>query len=470
MSDQHYYRVIGQDFGPVTQSALQLLIRGGQLGTDAEVRCGADGEWKVVGECSELAPPAGNDSPVLEEISDLSEIDAGYSGDSHVLSGSTVIARGNSGTSLSKSTIEIDEEKTWFCQVLGEEFGPLAMPDVRRMVEADELSAADLVRSEDQTVWAPASMLLGALFPDASVDDLFASAPRSSTSTGSPARPTRTARSKRATKSAAAGDVELADSVKIVDAATVVARQPKAARPASAAKAQVAASPSASPPASATTDQLGEKARTPALQAPTKVDSPECQKSTPLPRETQASAPPAQGPPSAAHTMNALAAAKLAKARASKPKMGGGLSMPDIPIEGLLKLVGVVALCAAVYFVYTLLPSSGNLPATYARLVEIYKEHEQLPDEGAERDQFVTNAIEEVDRLRAPLNESMSASNLAGLELNFTAGALLVVLDAADEDELDGARTNFLRQVEASHDALTESGVDASELPTIDQE
>ena len=113
--------------------------------------------------------------------------------------------------------------------------------------------------------------------------------------------------------------------------------------------------------------------------------------------------------------MNALAAAKLAKARASKPKMGGGLSMPDIPIEGLLKLVGVVALCAAVYFVYTLLPSSGNLPATYARLVEIYKEHEQLPDEGAERDQFVTNAIEDsLERIDVGLESGRTGIELHG--------------------------------------------------------
>jgi hypothetical protein len=467
MSDQYYYRVIGQDFGPVALSALQLLIRDGQLGTDTEVRRGADGEWTAASECSELSHQAGNDSSVLEEVSDLSEIDADYSGDSHVLSGSHVIARGNFGASLSKSAIEIDEGKTWFCQVLGEEFGPLTMPDLRRMVEANELSAADLVRSEDQTGWAPASMLLGELFPDASVDDLFASAPGSSANTRAPAPPTKIIRSKPATKPAADGDFELADSVKMVDAPPPVVGQPKAAPPATVAKVPVAASPPS--PTSETTDPPVETPQTLASKARTKIDSSERQESTPLPRETQASVP-TQSPPAAAHTMTGPAAAKLASARASKPKMSDRFSMPDIPTEGLLKLVGVVALCAAAYFVYTILPSSTDLSGTYVRLVEIYQEHEQLPDDGAERDAFTISAIEEVERLRAPLSETMSASNLAGLELNFTAGALLVVLDTTDEDELEGARASFLKQIAASHDALTDSGVDASLLPTIEQE
>ena len=144
--------------------------------------------------------------------------------------------------------------------------------------------------------------------------------------------------------------------------------------------------------------------------------------------------------------------------------------MPEIPIGGILILVGALAVCAGAYFAFTLLPSSTDLSGTYVRLVEIYEEFEQLPDEGAERDSFIASASAEVEQLQAPLSESLSASNLPGLELSFTAGALLTLLNLTDETELEEARATFHRQVGASHHALTESGVDTSQLPTIESD
>ena len=465
MSDQYYYRVIGQDFGPVTRSALQLLIRGGQLGSDTEIRRGADGEWMAASRLDEVDSYPGNDSSVLEEISDLSEIDADYSGDSHVLSGSTVIARADSGTSFSKSMIELDEEKMWFCQVLGQEFGPLRMGDLHKMVEASELSAADLVRSEDQVGWAPASLLLGELFPDASVDDLFASAPDSGAGIRVPRAAANKKRSVPAGRAAAVGEFELADSVKIVDAPPVV-QPPKAPRPAPAAAA------ASSPPQTSTDPEPSSPApETPTSEVPARAVSPQGQEAAPVSRESHAPAPSApvtQSPSAATRAMNRASASQGANTAATRPKSGGGFSMPDIPIEGILKVVGVVAVCAAAYFAFTLLPSSMDLTGTYVRLVDIYSEFEDLPAEGSERDDFIAKATAEVERLRTPLSESMSASNLPGLELNFTAGALLVLLNATDETELEEARATFHKQVAASHYALTESGVDTSQFPTIE--
>jgi len=472
MSDQYYYRVIGQDFGPVTLSALQLLFRGGQLGSDAQIRRGSDGEWMAAGRFDEVDGNSGNDSSVLEEISDLSEIDADYSGDSHVLSGSAVIARGDSGTGLSKSTIEINEEKTWFCQVLGQEFGPLTMDGLRKMVEASELSAGDLVRSEDQTGWAPASMLLGELFPDASMDDLFASAPDSVAGTRVPSAATRKKRASPAGRTASAGDFELADSVKLVEA--------PAPRPAASPAAAASSSPSLKTPAAKRLSPAPKtsKPKTSTSEVPTQSVSPKAEEAAPVTRESHVPASPASVPPgpmtqtpaAATHAVNRAPASLRANKATTRPRSGGGFSMPDIPVEGLLKLVGVVAVCAAAYFAFTLLPSSMDLPETYVRMVEIYNEFEQLPDEGAERKSFIAKVTAEVERLRTPLSESMSASNLPGLELNFTAGALLVLLNVTDKTELEVARANFLKQVAASHFALTDSGVDASQLPTIESE
>ena len=49
----------------------------------------------------------------------------------------------------------------WYCQVLGEELGPLPWPDLVEMVRSGTVSRSDLVRREASGPWEPAEKVVG---------------------------------------------------------------------------------------------------------------------------------------------------------------------------------------------------------------------------------------------------------------------------------------------------------------------
>lgn len=514
MSDQYYYELLGQEFGPVTLSALELLVRGGQLGPDDRVRLGENGTWCAASTLRELVSVPSDDSSVLEELSDLSEIDADYSGDSHILTGgnNTNVADGGSGSSLSKSSIEVAEEQLWFCQVLGEELGPMTMADLRHMVETEELGAADLVRSKDREGWAPASMLLGELFPDASLDDLLASAPDSSAEiqlpdmTASGAQPAaHDAPDFELSDSALISpedlppvtgsdadddsEFELADNVQLVDSADNIKL------PAAPAAQQTPVEPVADVPAAEEPDESDADSSFKDLDDDDKEDweaalyepSGDTATSTPASAGTptsDAARPAATQPKDSSASESQRAAADLVNKAAMsmqadidsthKPPGGGGFSMslPDmsaIPVEALLKLVALIALCVGGFYGYKLLPISMDLPTMYVRLTEIHAELETLPESGPTRDDFVAASQSELEKLRKPLEGRTSSSDKSAMEMNFASGALLYLVIATDEDEIEAGQKEFRTNMKSAKFALVEDGADASTLPDVEQ-
>lgn len=508
MADQYYYELLGQEFGPISLSALQVLVRGGQLGTDARVRLGDAGPWAPASSFSELSGGAASDSAdgsALEEISDLSEINADFSGDSHVLtSDAAAAAVGGSGSRLSKSTIEIDEEKSWYCQVLGEELGPMKISDLKHMVAQQELGPADLVRAEDQSSWGPAGMQLGELFPDTSLNDLLAAAPDSTTEQSPAASPNTPAdlpsiddfelsdsavpasRSTAATDSGA-GDFELADNVPLMDSA------------------EASPSPPASPPSEETASEPTSVAST--QDDPYQgldddddqyqgLDDSDDGESTdweamlsdpapssrvrPAPAKTRPSAPDSEpvaatrrdseGHSAVDDLINKASAAMredVDDTQQPASKRNRSLSLPALPIEGLLKLVGVVALCAAGYFIYINLPHSTDVPTTYSRLSTIYTEFNQLPASGPDRAEFIEDVSGEIAAMRAPLNNTPTADKSASLDLNFAAGALLYLVNATEADQIADGKQTFLAEMQSCKSAWQSEGGDTTTMPDI---
>jgi len=411
MADQYYYELLGQEFGPVSLSVLQLVVRNSQIGTDDRVRRGEDGAWASVRSFSELKNISGPDddsSDGLDEFSDLSEIDADYSGGSDSLSRSDAMhSPTQSGSRLSKSRTEVEEEKFWYCRVLGAELGPMSLVDLRHMIEHDELVPADLVRSEDQQDWAPAGIRLGELFPDPSLDDLLAAVPDStaelklpsSDKSGSRASDTPSIRDldmgNAATSASgpsqvatpASDDCELADNVSMVDSSPELASSAAHRGQASAGitnESDRETAGSAEEPDSADAvpdnayhgmdddddephqsldddyDPLNWEAE---LQSPASAQS-----------DTQASA--AKQPEAAvtgdASESQSAAADMIGRAVASmqqdinavktpnRSRPGFSFYMPDIPTGFLLKAGGIVAACVLGHFIILSIAGSGG--------------------------------------------------------------------------------------------------------------
>lgn len=505
MAEQYYYELLGQEFGPVSLSALQMLVRGGQLGTDARVRIGEDGDWAPASSFSELSGGGSvhdddSSADMLEELSDLSEIDADYSGDSHVLSASGATpAPGDSGSKLSKSTIEVDEEKSWYCQVLGEELGPMKIDDIRHMVELQELGAADLVRSEDQQGWAPAGMQLGELFPDTSLDDLLAAAPDSSpevkipdglasgvTDSDSPSiddfelsDAVAAAASSVAPAPDDDGDFELADNVSMVDSSDQI---PTAGALANASSNDADSSDEAADAAFQGMDDDDDDAAYHGLDDDDDdqpVTETEPQPSIPAATPSTPAHPPVTVPAADGTQSQSAAADLVSKAaasmqqdinQASAPKRSlpsFSFNMPDIPIEFLLKVVALIGVCVGGYYVYINLPQSLDVPTTYARLNDIYGEFKQLPPSGPERDEFIEATTTEIEAIRGPLNESATQNNDVVLDLNFAAGALMFLINSTEEDQITDGRDTFVAQMEACRAAFGSQGGDISAMPSV---
>jgi len=49
----------------------------------------------------------------------------------------------------------------WYCQVLGEQMGPLSWSDLVDLVRLGTVGETDLVRREGQTAWEPAEKVIG---------------------------------------------------------------------------------------------------------------------------------------------------------------------------------------------------------------------------------------------------------------------------------------------------------------------
>ena len=118
MADQWFYRMFGQDFGPVAFDELKSLAELGSIAADDEVRDASSADWVIAGSIGELG---------------LS------SGGSATLSVRAVMT----APTASSSHAGADD---WYCKAFGQELGPLPLEEVVAYAEQGQLSADDEVR------------------------------------------------------------------------------------------------------------------------------------------------------------------------------------------------------------------------------------------------------------------------------------------------------------------------------------
>jgi len=159
---QWYYQNLGEEFGPVSGGALRDLVDSHQLDGGDLVRESDSDQWQRV------------DSVELPESDYVDEIPV----DEDVLTSLDDIVLGEDNTPKK-------QRQQWYCQVLGQELGPMSFDDLLERAHSKQLSKNDLVRSDSESNWVQAESIVG-LFDHVKEEVLTAP---TNVSTVSPQRP-----------------------------------------------------------------------------------------------------------------------------------------------------------------------------------------------------------------------------------------------------------------------------------------
>lgn len=127
MSEQWYYRVFGEEFGPMPLEELKQLAEFGTIAAMDKVRSTASSQWVAAASVDELGLRFNQ-------------------GDTDLVTCAT------SGSDAELSTLKRGTDE-WFCKLGGQELGPLAFEELAEYVAHEQLTAADEVKLGDQGKW-----------------------------------------------------------------------------------------------------------------------------------------------------------------------------------------------------------------------------------------------------------------------------------------------------------------------------
>ncbi len=162
VADQWYYKLLGEEFGPAPLETVVDLIQASQLSADDEVRRGESGAWVAAESIPELWSSMESAGPA--ELQDLSELDFTFDRSNQQADAAQPSATGvNSGTPAIPVRFEPDavEAKSYFCQVLGQEFGPMDEAELATMIGDGSVSRSDPVKVGAAGTWTDAGKLPG---------------------------------------------------------------------------------------------------------------------------------------------------------------------------------------------------------------------------------------------------------------------------------------------------------------------
>jgi hypothetical protein len=121
MSGQWFYRLFGQEFGPISREGLEELSANGTLGSLDEVRAEGSREWVSLDQA-------------------LSSVSV-----------ATAVAEKPSTTD--RHTSSADEEPVWYYEFMGEEMGPTSFNELLHFAEIGQLTADDQVKFGADGKW-----------------------------------------------------------------------------------------------------------------------------------------------------------------------------------------------------------------------------------------------------------------------------------------------------------------------------
>lgn len=155
---QWYYQLFGEEFGPVSGESLRELLKEGTLSSSDKVRSVSSAEWiaaeRVAADLqspSDLASDLSELSFEFEESGPTSRRNAYQPNDSDAPT-----AKPQTRDPDADDAVE-DDRLLYFLQVGEESIGPVTIDILIRRAESGKLLASNMVRSEDDDEWQPAS-------------------------------------------------------------------------------------------------------------------------------------------------------------------------------------------------------------------------------------------------------------------------------------------------------------------------
>lgn len=152
MAQDWYYKLLGEETGPVTFAALRELVENGHLTAEDEVRTSTSG-WKRV-----------DDVPSLLEVGDVGEPELATDMDLDLLlapSSSPQVKvsakRQGQRAAIAAAAAPVAQ---WYYKMLGHEMGPTSEADLIQQIQAGSLHGEDLVRLRESGVWQPLEQTL----------------------------------------------------------------------------------------------------------------------------------------------------------------------------------------------------------------------------------------------------------------------------------------------------------------------
>lgn len=161
--DDWFYKLFGDEFGPVSYDELVELAKSQTLSIDDEVRFGANGQWRRAGSIGKLMAhlpyqPGKGVTPAAVGAQDLEDFMSGTVTQSSPASHESQWSNGDSfETSGPTSAAKVEEG--WWCKVLGNEIGPVPFEELVEMAKANTLSSNDEVRFGENGHWRRAGSI-----------------------------------------------------------------------------------------------------------------------------------------------------------------------------------------------------------------------------------------------------------------------------------------------------------------------
>jgi len=142
--DNWYYKLFGDEFGPVTFDALVELAKSETLTSDDEVRFGESGPWRRAGSMGQL----------------MAHMPAGaHLSSSPAVNVSVLPSAPEKVTASSSLAPKSGEPTGWYYQLFGDLFGPVVFDDLVELAKNRTLSVDDQVRFGENGAWRRAGSI-----------------------------------------------------------------------------------------------------------------------------------------------------------------------------------------------------------------------------------------------------------------------------------------------------------------------
>ncbi len=145
-----FYRLAGQELGPLTFRELTELAQQGGLTADDEIKCGVDGRYRRAGSIGRLmaAMPYLEPERIQRVLSTLGT-------DPSVAVAEPTLASAPAPQSPPYQAAAM--QPLWFAGIRGVEYGPLSLVQLSQMLAAGQITVYDFVRYGPYGGWLPAS-------------------------------------------------------------------------------------------------------------------------------------------------------------------------------------------------------------------------------------------------------------------------------------------------------------------------